>query len=356
MLVVDDDDDVRKISVARLRATYRVAEASTGREAIDEVAKGDIDLLLLDVMMPGMSGIEACRQIKAATAGTFLPVLLLTALDDQANRNEGLQAGADDYVTKPIDHVELKLRVEHLLRLRAQEQVIRRQVAELERLAALRDDLTSLVVHDLRNPLVGVNGALELMKLSPSLTRDDRDMVELAMSSAARIKDLTEDLLRVRMLEDEGLKPATEPVQLATLAASALSAVTAAAHHAKVKIAISGAAREVAVDRKLMLRVLENLLVNAIRHTRESIDVILSERPEHVVVDIADRGAGVPDALKPQLFQKYGAVQARAEGGKRSGHGIGLYLVDLVTRAHKGSIEVLDREGGGAVFRVVLPG
>jgi len=124
-----------------------------------------VDLVLLDVMMPQMSGMDVCRIIKrAAGEGAYVPVLLLTALGAQEDRNRGLAAGADDFLTKPVDRHELLLRVRSFIKLRLQDELIRHQLDELRALDALKDDLVSLMVHDLRNPLSGLVGFLDVMQ------------------------------------------------------------------------------------------------------------------------------------------------------------------------------------------------
>ncbi|MBK7863515.1 MAG: hybrid sensor histidine kinase/response regulator [Archangiaceae bacterium] len=356
VLVVDDDDDVRRLSKLRLREHYEVLEADSGPAALEAIATQQVDLVLMDVMMPGMTGLETCRRIKAQPRDTFLPVVLLTALDDQDSRNRGLDAGADDYLSKPIDAVELQLRVRHLLDLRAKDQLIHQQVGELERLAGLRDELVSLMVHDLRNPLVGVLGALQLIQQTTSLDEADARLVELGLMSTERVMELTGDLLRMRMLEDGALALQREAVPLDELARLAVSTLAPEAERAKVAISVRAEGEvKLAVDRKLVQRAVENLLSNAVAHTRGSIDITVTARDHGAVMEIADRGAGVPDALKPGLFQKYGSVEMMKHKARR-GHGLGLYLVALVAKAHGGSVEVRDREGGGAVFRLELKG
>src|SRR5207253_9406612 len=121
-------------------------------------------LVVLDVMMPGMNGFDACREIKRRHREPYLPVLLLTALTDQDSRILGFEAGADDFLSKPFDRRELLLRTRAFLRLRQQDDQIRRQLEELRQLDRLKDDLAALVVHDLRNPLAGLDGLLWVLK------------------------------------------------------------------------------------------------------------------------------------------------------------------------------------------------
>ncbi|MEQ1771835.1 MAG: response regulator, partial [Devosia sp.] len=120
VLIVDDIPTNVRLLEARLTAEYfDVRTASSGPEALDLCLKGDIDIVLLDVMMPGMDGFETCRRLKSSTATMHVPVLMITALDQPSDRVKGLEAGADDFLTKPVDDIQLMARVKSLVRLKA---------------------------------------------------------------------------------------------------------------------------------------------------------------------------------------------------------------------------------------------
>src|SRR5918911_5488493 len=125
-LVVDDEPINRALLKGSLSALCEVVEAGSGPDAIDVLARRPVDLVLLDVMMPRMNGYDVCRRIKDETR-EYLPVILVTALGEQDDRNRGLEAGADDFLTKPVDRRELVLRVRAFLRIRRQEKQIRQQ-------------------------------------------------------------------------------------------------------------------------------------------------------------------------------------------------------------------------------------
>ncbi len=163
VLVVDDEPINRAILRGYLGAQHRVIEVASGREALELVERESPDLVLLDVMMPELSGIETCKRIKAARAAEFLPVLLVTALGARSDRIAGFEAGADDFLTKPVDRQELLLRVSAFLRLRRQETQIRVQLDELTHLQAAKDELVSLILHDVRSPLAGQLALLQVV-------------------------------------------------------------------------------------------------------------------------------------------------------------------------------------------------
>lgn len=359
ILLVDDDRRNRTLLRDYLEGTYRVVEAENGRRGLEILEHEPIDLVLLDVMMPELSGFDTCRLIRESSREGFLPVILLTALSEQEDRNAGLAAGADDFLTKPVDRRELLLRVRAFLKMRQQEAMIHRQLADLRHLQALKDDLVSLIVHDVRNPLMGVQGFLELLqrKLANTNQADVRHLLERATESSQRLREILEDMLNVRLLEAGELHLVRERLSLGTLAADAVATLEGAAKSQKVGLALTVEEEVfVRVDRKLSRRCLENLLANAVKYSPsgDTIEMTVRCAEKGGAVEIADRGPGIPDALKIEVFEKFGSVEAKRDTARR-GYGLGLYLVRLVLAAHQGSVSVSDRDGGGSVFRIFLP-
>jgi two-component system sensor histidine kinase/response regulator len=202
ILVADDERPNRALVHAYLSPQYRVIEVEDGSRALSALEhEGAVDLVLLDVRMPGKSGVEVCREIKAMARPGFLPVVLLTALTAQEDRRAGLQAGADDFLTKPVDPVELKLRCAALIERRRQEATIRKQVEELRSLQRLKDELFLLIVHDVRNPLQGVEGHLQMVRPALDGLPEIRADIDAAYRSARRIRELVDSVLEVRLLE-----------------------------------------------------------------------------------------------------------------------------------------------------------
>lgn len=352
VLVVDDDEGIRGLIRLALRQRFDVVEASNALEAIELVGTRDIEVVVIDLMMPRMTGIEALPLLKAKAKGP-LPVLLLTALDDQAHRNAALEAGADDYLSKPIDRRELVLRVHNFVRLRRQELLIRAQLSALTDLQALKDDLTALMVHDLRNPLTAVKGAFQL--LEANVVEEDREIFRLGKNALDRVMEAVSDLLKVRMLEQGKLSLERVPTVVSELSANVIETLRTAALDGRVNVRQSDSGdTAMEIDAKLVKRALENLLINAFRHTSDEVEVSVIGDEAGVTLVVGDRGPGVPDFLKGELFDMFGSL-ALQKSGSRRGHGLGLYLVKLVANAHGGNVVVRDREGGGAEFVITLP-
>lgn len=350
VLVIDDDDGMRRLAQRMLGATYRVIEADGVAAGLALFAKEEVDLVLMDVTMPGINGLDGCRSLKAAAKG-FLPVLLLTGLGGQEDVLAGLEAGADDFLTKPISRRELELRVATFIKLRRQELEIERHLLELQRLVRLKDDLVGVLVHDLRNPLAAV---LTIFKLLEGTAIDEamKEDVRVGLGAAQRVLELADDLLTVQLLEESKLALTLEDAPPSSVVKAAVETMRPMASDRRVQISVAGAEDfNVAFDRKLLRRAVENLLSNAVKYTQKSIEVTVTPFERGAEIAIADRGRGIPDVHKSTLFEKYGSVEAR-EGNVRRGVGLGLYMVRLVAEAHHGSVSVEDRESGGTIFRL----
>ena len=354
MLVVDDEPLNPSLIRATIGATCEVVEAASGPDALGQLAARNVDLVLLDVMMPQMNGYEVCRRIKEEKRQDFLPVILVTALGEQVDRNRGLEAGADDFLTKPVDRKELLLRTRAFLRLREQDQMIRRHLAEVQRLQHAKDDLVALLVHDLRSPLSGVLAHLQL--LSEDVTGRALSDVQQAIRGVETSLSRLEETLQIRLMEEGRLPVKRQLVALEPLVQSSIAALEPVARRKNVKLSRSlEGEQQASIDENLVRRSLENLLSNALKYTPGGGEVAVSvcRSPGMVDIAVADRGPGIPDEQKSALFEKFGSVEA-SKGARRKGIGLGLYLVKLVAQGHGGTVSVEDRPGGGSVFRLTL--
>lgn len=335
VLVVDDDSRNRALVRAFLSESgCDVVEAATGELALEKLARDPVDLIVLDVLMPGIDGIETCRRIKAHAKEEFLPVLLLSGLDGQADRHLGLAAGADDFLTKPVDRRELLLRVGAFLRLREQEarirhnvtelqereRVIREQLEALHRLEALKDDLFSLVLHDLRNPLTGIVGYLELLRHDLAAGAFDKAAakVDRALRATGQLQGLLEMALEVRRLEEAALPVEARAVPLGALARESVATLDGAARARSVSLQVTVEGRDpvLSLDPRLTRRAIENLLANAIKFSPDGagVDVRVARDGGAVVLEVHDHGPGVPEASKAQLFKKFATGDVQHSG------------------------------------------
>ena len=364
VLVVDDDPRNRKLLEEYLvGAGYQVRVAQDGRSALAEAAERAPDLVLLDVMMPDLSGLEVCKRLKSDPRTRLTQVVLVTALDGTPHRVEGLDTGADDYVAKPVRREEFMAKVRSLLRaqrLLADVEEARATLAvrnaQLEELEALKETLSQTLVHDLKNPLAAVLGNLELIERR--VEEPVLNLVRRSKAAAWRMHQMILNLLDVAALEEGKILLHPEPVDAVQLARKACQEMEAAAIPRGVTLSVEADTCMSAVrgDPAVLRRVFDNLLGNALEHSPHGgrIAVHVTGCDEGIEISVADQGPGVPAPFRERIFEKFQRLESRktVPGANR---GLGLTFCRLAVEAHGGTIWVDDAPGGGARFRALLP-
>jgi len=363
VLVVDDmPANVRLLSGILKIAGYEVVTAPGGAEALAALGDAAPDVVLLDVMMPDMDGFEVCRRIKAAPETAYLPVVMVTALHESADRVRALEAGADDFLTKPVDEVEVVARVQSLVRVKRQRDDLERAYAELRRAESLRDSLAAMLVHDLRTPLTAIIGPLEMLTgdLTPLLDETQKEFLTMCTRSAHRLLSLVNDLLDVSKMEsgEMNLHPTgTKPADLINDAAEQLAPL---AHESNIDLIreIAPSLPTLQADADLLIRVLVNLLGNALKFTPSGGTITASVRSEKderaVTFAIQDTGEGIPEEDFERIFEKFGQVEGRQAGRKMS-TGLGLTFCKMAVEAHGGRIWMESTLGRGSTFSFNIP-
>ena len=382
ILVVDDEERNRALMRAYLEASYEVVECADAATAIEVLKHQRIDLVLLDVMMPAMDGFEACRIIKRKFAEPYLPVVLLTALDEQQERNAGLEAGADDFLSKPVDRQELFFRVRTFVKLRQQDEhirhqlraltdrdrQIRHQLEELDRLARVRyqwaeelerankelEAFSYAVSHDLRAPLRTISGFSEALLTDQGDRLDEQGRAHLARvrSATARMSGLIEDLLDLSRISGGTIE--RQHVDMTAIAQEVVAELRQRDPDRQVTLQIEDEL-VVEADRRLLTIALENLLGNAWKFTSmraEAHIAVGSLRPaDELVCFVRDDGTGFDPAHADRLFQPFQRLHSQAEF---EGTGIGLATVRRIISRHGGRIWAEAEPGQGAAFFFTL--
>lgn len=360
ILVVDDTETNRILLRELLELEgHRVTLAVDGAEALRRVAEDAPDLVLLDVNMPGMDGMQVCRRLRADPATEALPIILVTALAERAHRLEGMAAGANDYLTKPIDRPDLILRVRNALRLHELHREVGEQYRKLRELETLRDSLVHMLVHDLRSPLTGISAYLELSReriaeLGDSQLGEDFDEL------TASVKELTEmvsDVLDVSRFEADAMPVNLAPVDLRTLVGEAVASL-GPTRSVLVDIRPGEAPVPVVVDPAVMRRVIANLVGNGVKFSPRGarVRVELELGSAGAELRVIDQGRGIAPEFHAQIFEKFGMAEGNGNGSRQvRSSGLGLTFCKLAVEAHRGGIAVESEVGKGCTFRVTLP-
>jgi len=370
ILIVDDVEVNRQLLHDQvLTLGHRPVMAVGGWEALAQFETCPPDLVLLDMLMPGMDGLEVLRRLKANPEWRHVPVVIISAVDAQDAVVRCIEEGAEDYLTKPFHAVMLRARISSCLlrkRNRDEEQRIHRQLLkshqDLQAAEADRDALVHMIVHDLKNTLTCVAGHMQLVmentgsaeSLPPGLEDGLREM----RRSADEMEEMVADILDVSRLEHGKLQPELAPVSLAELLNESANRVRPLAESERKHVQVNLDAPGIAVraDSSLLRRILLNLTDNAVKHTPVGSQVTLAatRRNGCVQVRVEDNGHGVPASQREAVFEKYAQVGSRKSGGRR-GSGLGLPFCRLATEAQGGRIFLEPRESEGAVFVVELP-
>jgi signal transduction histidine kinase len=375
VLVVDDNLQNREVAEGHLvGAGYQAVQAESGEEALVRLAAGEppIDLVLLDVLMPGLDGFETCRRIRALPGGTRLPVLFLTALGDLGTHKAALDSGADDFLTKPINRTELLIRVRSLLRIKAlsDEQTRHLGVISSQRDALLeaqrqKEELTALIIHDLKNPLSSILSNVQYALAQESLGAEERDSLRDVLRASQSMVRMVMNLLDVSRSEDGALVPHLTDFELPALLGEVSSEMSRRIEdkEQRLDLGVAPDVRVVRADRDLVRRILENLVDNAYKYgpRRATIRIEAALRapesggaPDTVELRVRDQGEGVPLAFREKIFEKYARVGGRAAHEVRNSHGLGLVFCRRAVEVHGGEIWVEENQGRGSCFCVRL--
>lgn len=359
ILVVDDQEPNRLLLRELLEAQgHVVTEATNGLDALQQATDCAPDVVLLDVNMPGLDGFEVCRRLKANPRTAALPVLLVTALAHREQRLEGIAAGANDYLTKPIDTADLVLRVRNAIGVRRLHVEVETQYQRLQELEQLRDSLVHMLVHDLRSPLTAIRAYLDLIRLDAAdhLSPDLTESIDEASKTAARMTEMVSDLIDVSRFEAGAFPLTRTEVDLGAVTAEALASVGAGAQRVPVAFAPPPQPVRAFCDSGVVRRVIANLVANALKFTPDTgrVRVHVEANGPGAKLSVVDTGSGIPPEYRDKIFEKFGQVEAARQGGTRSS-GLGLTFCKLAVEAHGGRIGVESEVGKGSTFWFTLP-
>ncbi|CAN5822038.1 hybrid sensor histidine kinase/response regulator [soil metagenome] len=352
VLVVDDSPQNRMVAVGNLESVgYEVIALASGEEALTFLGSDRVDLIILDVLMPGMGGFELCKRIRTMPALNGVPVMFLTALGDREATQPALDAGADDLLPKPFQRAELLLRARALIRQRKQALELTTQNEQLRKLEQDKRRISQLIVHDLKGPATALLANAELLRAA-NLPEDLIDVVDDIVVAVGNLDHTVRNLLDLSRAEDVGLTVHLEPLDVAALTSDVTSSLRGFGRLHHVSLTVDLAVTSVVGDRELLRRMLQNLVHNAIKHAPENTTVGIEATSDGnaVLLRVSDEGPGVPDGEDERIFDAY-VSRDRPSGG----HGLGLVFCRLAAEAHGGRIWVEPRTPAGAAFCVRLP-
>jgi signal transduction histidine kinase len=350
LLVVDDNDLNREMLSRRLsRKGFEVATSSGGREALDLVEKENFDLVLLDIMMPEITGMEVLENLRKRFSPAELPIIMATAKIQSEDVVSALSLGANDYVTKPIDFSVLLARVDTHLKLK--------------NLFKLKDEFLGMASHDLKNPLFVIVCQAYLIAnkvpVGSVMTEEAMEMVNRVAQHAKNMQKIIADFLDFQAVEDGHIKLNLDQVDLAALAKNVVENFQPYAAEKEISLASMNCSDElqplVFADVSRLEQVVQNLVGNALKFNPPSghVKVEVQCATDEVKLLVRDRGPGLSPTDLDRAFMHFGKL-SRKPTGSESSTGLGLAICKKLIDLHEGEIGVYNNENGGACFWFAL--
>lgn len=361
ILIVDDVmSNVLLLKVLLTNEKFAIATASNGRQALEQVEKENPDLVLLDVMMPDMSGFEVAQHLKSNPNTADIPIIFLTALNSTADIVKGFQVGANDFISKPFNKEELIIRVTHQISLVAAKRLILSKTEELQRTIAGRDKLYSVIAHDLRSPMGSIKMVLNMLILNLPSEKIGAEMYELLTMANQTTEDvfsLLDNLLKWTKSQIGKLNVVYQDVDLVEVTDGVIEIFSMVASLKKIRIReMKPEKMMVNADIDMLKTVVRNLLSNAIKFSKENSEVLvkMEEVDGMAVVSVQDYGCGISEEGQKKLlhtdthFSTFGT-------NNEEGSGLGLLLCKDFVVENGGKLWFTSKEGEGSIFSFSIP-
>lgn len=361
ILIVDNVmSNVLLLKVLLTNEKFAIATASNGRQALEQVEKENPDLVLLDVMMPDMSGFEVAQHLKSNPNTADIPIIFLTALNSTADIVKGFQVGANDFISKPFNKEELIIRVTHQISLVAAKRLILSKTEELQRTIAGRDKLYSVIAHDLRSPMGSIKMVLNMLILNLPSEKIGAEMYELLTMANQTTEDvfsLLDNLLKWTKSQIGKLNVVYQDVDLVEVTDGVIEIFSMVASLKKIRIReMKPEKMMVNADIDMLKTVVRNLLSNAIKFSKENSEVLvkMEEVDGMAVVSVQDYGCGISEEGQKKLlhtdthFSTFGT-------NNEEGSGLGLLLCKDFVVKNGGKLWFTSKEGEGSIFSFSIP-
>ena len=370
ILIVEDTRESLDLLTYFLKPSgYQLISVIDGVEALEYINKDLPDLILLDVMLPRLNGFQVCERLKKDKRTFHIPIIMITALKDLKDKIRALEAGADDFVTKPFDSVELVARVKSLLKskfyydkLKQQNIELERQKNALEEEDRLKEQLTELIAHDMRSPLNQISISLqmiEMMNKSGQAIDSDKYTRRIEMGKHQLLRMIL-SLLDISRLERGKYMLQPVAINLAFMLRAPIKRYRDLPENKQklIELQVDKDLRNVYMDSELFERIIDNILDFAYRHSldksRIHIDAVDNETDENITLNITYEGKTIPQEFREKLFNKMAQLELKNANIYRS-KGLGLYFCKVALTSQGGDITVDRDYDKGLRFQLLLP-
>jgi two-component system sensor histidine kinase/response regulator len=361
ILVVDDvAANVLLLKVLLTNEKFQIVTARNGREALEQVKAENPDLILLDVMMPEMSGFEVAEHLRSNPETEDVPVIFLTALNGSSDVVKAFHSGANDFISKPFNKEELMIRVRHQISLVAAKRALIERNEELHRTITSRDKLYSVIAHDLRSPLGSIKMVLNMLiiNLPPEMIGEEmHELLTVANQTTEETFALLDNLLKWTKSQIGRLKICYQDTNIVEILQSVMDIFNMVADLKGISIKLEAPERMMAnADIDMIKTVVRNLLSNAIKFSRENSTIVISATTEDgkAIVSVKDSGCGIAEEDQAKLlhtdthFSTFGT-------NNEEGSGLGLLLCQDFVEKNNGKLWFTSKKGEGSTFSFSIP-
>lgn len=355
--IVDDTPANLKLLENMLREQgYRIFAFPRGDFALRSFERNRPDLILLDINMPVLNGFEVCKKLKEDENLRDIPVIFISAYSETLDKVKAFSVGGVDYVTKPFQLEEVIARITTHLKISNLQQELTRKYREQQELEALKDNLVHMIVHDMRSPLQGMLGYLELLQNDCDLLSETHQgYVSLVEQSGKLLINMISDLLDVTRLEKNSMPMNKQFADMRNIIEQAVKNLGCLAED-RMELFLPDGPVMLICDVELIARVVSNILSNALKYEPDGGKVRITCRHDEnkVSISISDDGPGIPMEYHQKIFEKFG--QFSPDGGRKPlSSGLGLTFARLAVEAHGGTITLDSEMGKGSTFTFDLP-
>ena len=363
ILIVDDDRLNIRVLGGILKADgYVLADANSGETALELYKGFQPDLVLLDVIMPGIDGFETCRRLMREYGDKSAPVIFITAKSDSDDVVEGLSAGGVDYLPKPFKPKEVLARIRSHLQNKILSEQRKMLVEQLSKANAAKNRFLGMAAHDLRNPLASIRGIAEFLRegaVGP-LNPEQNELIDTIHGAAQSMLVMVNELLDLATIEAGELKVSLEIYDLGDLIAKSVSMINREALKKKTHVIFEPPPQPVTlkIDPAKMRQVVDNLLSNAVKYSPPGSTIrtfVTSHGSDSTCsFSVRDQGPGIPHDEHDKLFKDFSRLSSKPTGGEKS-TGLGLAICRKIVEAHHGQIVAENLPDRGCEFRVTIP-
>ncbi len=356
ILAVDDEPANLLLLQRLLQRQFRVICSPNGSTALQILEQTPIDVVLLDIMMPYMNGYQVLQTIRSGdNTNSDIPVILVSAMSDAKDVAQGLEIGANDYITKPIDPEVTIARIQTQFALKQLQDERKKVIRELKAAQALKDNLLRIASHDLKGPLMNIQLVSSLFRRVEDKIPSSKDWVDALEASVSTMQTVIEDFLDTAAVNSSMVDIKLESVSVQTVVDNLVRLFSAHAEKKHIAIEAHNCSGFVLADPARFQQALGNLVSNAVKYSplNSTVRIWMFQEGDSVHICVGDEGPGIPAEERSRLFTQFGKLSTRPTDGEHS-TGLGLWIVKHMINLQGGEVGVECPPEGGSVFWIQM--